>query len=63
MRENPSGSDVTPITEAFGKIPGSPSGSYGYPWFAAYASAWYKIAALKPNTDYPHAASTIAWYN
>ncbi|MEU7830376.1 peptidoglycan-binding protein [Nonomuraea sp. NPDC049129] len=63
MRENPSGSNVTPITKEFGKIPGYPHGGYGYPWCAASTSVWLKAAGLRPGTDYPHTASTITQYN
>ncbi|WP_431911708.1 peptidoglycan-binding protein [Nonomuraea jabiensis] len=63
MRENPAGSNVTPITKEFGKIPGYPHGGYGYPWCAASTSVWLRAAGLRPNTDYPHTASTIAQYN
>ncbi|GAA3537124.1 hypothetical protein GCM10022419_016180 [Nonomuraea rosea] len=63
MREDPSGSNVTPITKAFGKIPGYPSNGYGYPWCAAATSMWCKEAGLKANTDYPHTAGTLTQYS
>lgn len=63
MKESPPGSNLVPITKAFGKIPGYPGGGYGYPWCAAATSIWCKAAGLKPNTDYPHTPSTITQYN
>ncbi|MEU4726532.1 peptidoglycan-binding protein [Nonomuraea dietziae] len=62
MRENPSGSNLVPITREFGKIPGYPGKGYGYPWCAAATSIWLKEAGLRPNLDYPHTASTITQY-
>ncbi|SFI81549.1 Peptidoglycan-binding (PGRP) domain of peptidoglycan hydrolases-containing protein [Streptosporangium canum] len=63
MQERPPRSNLVPITRAFGRIPGYPGGGYGYPWCAAATSMWCKAAGLKPNTDYPHTASTITQYN
>lgn len=59
MTEDPPGSNVCPITKEFGKIPGYPHGGYGYPWCAAATSVWCRRVGLKPNTDYPHTASTL----
>jgi hypothetical protein len=63
MKESPRGSNCVPITREFGKIPGYPSGGYGYPWCAAATSIWLKTIGLRPNADYPHTASTITQYN
>ncbi|MEO3860114.1 peptidoglycan-binding protein [Acrocarpospora sp. B8E8] len=63
MKEKPPGSNLVPITKAFGKIPSYPGGGYGYPWCAAATSVWLKAIGLKPGVDYPHTASTIAQYN
>lgn len=63
MMEDPPGSNLVPITKEFGKIPGYPHNGYGYPWCAAATSVWLKAIGLKPNTDYPHTASTITQYN
>ncbi|MFI6319758.1 peptidoglycan-binding protein [Nonomuraea sp. NPDC050556] len=62
MREKPDGSNLVPITKKFGKIPGYPSGGYGYPWCAAATSIWCKRAGMRPNIDYPHTAGTKAQY-
>lgn len=62
MREEPPGSNVTPITREFGKIPGYPAKGYGYPWCAAATSVWCRDVGLEPGIDYPHTPSTIAQY-
>ncbi|MFC9974298.1 peptidoglycan-binding protein [Spirillospora sp. NPDC127200] len=64
-REKPAGSNVTSLTKAFGKIPGYPSGGYGYPWCSAAVSVWAKRAGLTPNKHYPHTAgcsAAVSWF-
>lgn len=59
-REKPSGSNLTEFSREFGRIPGYPSGGFGYPWCQAFQSVIADRAGLKANTDYPKTASCTA---